>query len=105
MPYGQVSGHNLGLWGRVRNTSSPFASSRYRETSAGTPNCKVITGSTLLRRRASGKVGISEEVWLQRAKFVTDPSNHPKDVWRSGCNTQVSLRSHSDAHLVTNVAR
>ena len=29
-----------------------------------------------MRRRASGKIGISEEMWLQRAKFATDPSHH-----------------------------
>ena len=36
----------------------------------------MISGSTPLRRRTPCKVGVSEEVWLQRAQVVTDPSNH-----------------------------
>ena len=36
----------------------------------------MISGSTPLCRRTPCKVGVSEEVWLQRAQVVTDPSNH-----------------------------
>ena len=36
----------------------------------------MISGSTSLSCRTPRKVGVSEEVWLQRAQVVTDPSNH-----------------------------
>ena len=40
------------------------------------PNSEVISRSTLLRCRTTSKVGISEEVCLQRVELATDPSNH-----------------------------
>ena len=40
------------------------------------PSGEVVSRSTLLRRRTTSKVGIGEEMWLQRVELVTDPSNH-----------------------------
>ena len=82
MPQKQVSGHKLGLWGRVRDTGLPFADSRYREASIRSPNGEVVTGGASLCRCTSGEIGISKEVWLQRAQFVTDPSNHSEMLRR-----------------------
>ena len=54
----------------------PFTHSRDRETRTRSPNGKMISGSTSLSRCTSGKIGISKEMWLQRAQLITDPSNH-----------------------------
>ena len=40
------------------------------------PNREVVSRSALLGRRTTSKVGIGEEVWLQRVEFITDPPNH-----------------------------
>ena len=82
MPQRQVSGHKLGLRGRVRDAGLPFANSRYREASIRSPNGEVVTGGASLSRCTSGEIGISKEVWLQRAQFVTDPSNHSEMLRR-----------------------
>ena len=42
----------------------------------------MISGSAPLSCRTPGKVGVSEEVWLQRAQVVTDPSNHTEMLRR-----------------------
>ena len=82
MPQRQVSGHKLGFWGRVRDAGLPFANSRYREASIRSPNGEVVIGGASLSRCTSGEIGISKEVWLQRAQFVTDPSNHSEMLRR-----------------------
>ena len=66
----------------MRYTGLPLTDSRYRKTRVWSPNGEVVSRSALLGCRTTSKVGIGEEMWLQRVELITDPSNHTEMLGR-----------------------
>ena len=60
----------------MKHAGLPLTDSRYRKTRVWSPSGEVVSRSALLRCRTTSKVGIGEEVWLQRVELITDSSNH-----------------------------